>query len=103
VGCRGRRRRGHRAVAAIEAADRGASVLVLEATGSPGGNTRISGGTIRLVHDATGAAEHLVALAQMATPRSVIDAFVSGMTRSTSGSADTAASCRCAPNPPGGS
>lgn len=65
------------AVAAIEAVDRDASVLVLEATSHPGGNTQISGGTIRLISDATMAVEHLVHLAQGATPRAVIETFVS--------------------------
>lgn len=67
------------AVAAIEAADNGASVLILEATSSPGGNTQISGGTIRLIDDPDMAIEHLVHLAQGATPRTVIEAFVFGM------------------------
>lgn len=67
------------AVAAIEAADRGASVLILEATTCMGGNTQISGGTIRLIDDPPMAVEHLVHLAQGATPRAVIEAFVSGM------------------------
>jgi succinate dehydrogenase/fumarate reductase flavoprotein subunit len=67
------------AVAAIEAADCGASVLILEATLCPGGNTQISGGTIRIIDDPRMAVEHLVHLAQGATPTAVIEAFVSGM------------------------
>ena len=67
------------AVAAIEAADRGASVLMLEAAAHPGGNTQISGGTIRLIDDPDMAVEHLCHLAQGATPRAVIESFVSGM------------------------
>ncbi len=67
------------AVAAIEAADRGASVLIVEAMASPGGNTQISGGTIRLVADAPMAVEHLMHLAQGATPRAVMEAFITGL------------------------
>ena len=67
------------AVAAIEAADNDASVLILEATSCPGGNTQISGGTIRLIDDPQMAVEHLVHLAQEATPRPVIKSFVDGM------------------------
>lgn len=66
-------------VAAIEAADLGASVLVLEATDCPGGNTQISGGTIRLIDDPPMAVEHLVHLAQGATSRPVIQSFIDGM------------------------
>lgn len=66
-------------VTAIEAADRGASVLILEATDCPGGNTQISGGTIRLIDDPPMAVEHLVHLAQGATPRPVIESFIEGM------------------------
>ena len=71
---------GSGAVAAIEAADQGASVIILEATEAPGGNTQIAGGTIRLVEDPKRAAEHLEHLVQGATPRPVIEAFLSGMT-----------------------
>lgn len=67
------------AVAAIEATDNGASVLVLEATSNPGGNTQISGGSIRLVDNPQMAIEHLVHLAQDATPRAVIETFIDGM------------------------
>ena len=68
------------AVAAIEATDNGASVLILEATSAPGGNTQISGGTIRLIDDPKMAVEHLASLAQDATPLSVIQTFIDGMT-----------------------
>ncbi len=67
------------AVAAIETVDRGSSALVLEATSSPGGNTQISGGTIRLIGDPQMAVEHLSHLVQGATPRPVIQSFVDGM------------------------
>jgi succinate dehydrogenase/fumarate reductase flavoprotein subunit len=64
------------AAAAIEARDRGASVLILEKMDHPGGSTQESGGTVRLVSDRHGTAEHFYALAQGSTPRDVIDAFV---------------------------
>ncbi|HVB05558.1 MAG TPA: FAD-dependent oxidoreductase [Acidimicrobiales bacterium] len=70
---------GSGAVAAIEAHDLGASVVVLEKTESPGGSTQASGGTIRTVTDRAGTASHFFALAQGATPRPVIDAFVEGL------------------------
>ena len=67
------------ATAAIEAADRGASVIILDKMSSPGGSTQESGGTVRLVKDRQGTAEHFWHLAQKATPREVIDAFVDGL------------------------
>lgn len=67
------------ATAAIEAAEHGARVVVLEAAAWPGGNTQVSGGTIRLIEDEAAAAYHLELLAQGATPRRVIDAFLRGL------------------------
>lgn len=67
------------AVAAIEAADRGASVVILEAAAFPGGNTQVSGGTLRLIDDRAKTTEHLLHLAQGATPAAVIEAFVAGL------------------------
>lgn len=65
--------------AAVEATDRGASVLVLEKAEHAGGSTHYSGGTIRLISDPEGAVEHYLALAQGATPREPIEAFVKGL------------------------
>ena len=70
---------GSGAVAAIEAAEQGASVLVLEKTDTLGGSTQESGGSIRLVDDAEGSAEHYLALTQGTTPRDVIDAYINGL------------------------
>lgn len=68
------------AAAAIEAKDRGASVLILEKMSTPGGSTQESGGTIRLVTDRQGTIEHFWHLSQGATPHDVIEAFVDGLT-----------------------
>jgi len=65
--------------AAIEATDLGASVLVLEKADHAGGSTHYSGGTVRLIADPEGAVEHYFALAQGATPREPIEAFVEGL------------------------
>jgi succinate dehydrogenase/fumarate reductase flavoprotein subunit len=65
--------------AAVEATDLGASVLVLEKAEHAGGSTHYSGGTIRLIADQEGAVEHFFALAQGATPREPIEAFVKGL------------------------
>lgn len=65
--------------AAIEAADRGARVLVLEKNDQAGGSTHYSGGTIRMIKDAEGAVEHYLALSQGATPVEPIQSFVDGL------------------------
>ena len=65
--------------AAIEAADLGASVLVLEKMQSVGGSTQESGGTIRTLNDRAGAIEHYTRLAEGTTPEEVIEAFVDGV------------------------
>ena len=70
---------GSGAVAAIEATERGASVVVLEKTDNPGGSTQESGGTVRTLHDKDGAAEHYWKLTQGSTPREVMDAFAVGL------------------------
>jgi succinate dehydrogenase/fumarate reductase flavoprotein subunit len=67
------------ASAAIEAADLGASVLILEKTFTPGGSTEQSGGNIRLVLDREGSIEHYWSLCQGATPKEIIEAFVDGL------------------------
>jgi succinate dehydrogenase/fumarate reductase flavoprotein subunit len=67
------------ATAAIEAAELGASVLVLEKTGVSGGNTQDSGGSFRLIVDRKGAIEHFWSLCQGTTPRDVIEVFIDGL------------------------
>jgi len=67
------------AAAAIEANDRGASVLVVEKMATAGGSTEVSGGSLRLVVDAEAAKEHLEHLSGGTTPREVIDAFVEAL------------------------
>jgi len=67
------------AAAAIEATDRGASVIVLEKADHPGGSTNVSGGTVRLIDDPDGAVEHYLALSQGTTDRESIQAFVDGL------------------------
>lgn len=67
------------AATAIEATDLGAKVIVLEKADHAGGSTHYSGGTIRLIADPEGAVEHYLALAQGATPREPIEAFVKGL------------------------
>lgn len=70
---------GSGATAAIEAAERGRRVLVLEKADTPGGSTQESGGSLRLVTDRDGTVAHYWALTQGTTPRDVIDAFVAGL------------------------
>lgn len=70
---------GSGAATAIEAAERGCRVLVLEKADTPGGSTQESGGSLRLVTDRAGTAAHYWALTQGTTPREVIDAFVDGL------------------------
>jgi succinate dehydrogenase/fumarate reductase flavoprotein subunit len=67
------------AVAAIEAADAGAQVLVLEKRDEGGGSTRESGGSLRLVNDAEQAARHFMQLNQGTTPRDIVDSFITGV------------------------
>jgi succinate dehydrogenase/fumarate reductase flavoprotein subunit len=64
------------AAAAITAHDAGAQVLLLEKNGSGGGNTRISGGSIRTYTDRAKAVEYTHALCEGATDVDIIRAFV---------------------------
>jgi len=64
------------ATAAIATHDLGASVVVVEKSTHPGGNTEQSGGSIRTVTDAPAMAEHFFHLAQGTTPRTVMASFV---------------------------
>lgn len=72
---------GSGATAAIEATERGCSVLVLEKMDTPGGSTQESGGSLRLVTDQEGTSAHYCALTQGATPKDVIDTFVDGLVK----------------------
>jgi succinate dehydrogenase/fumarate reductase flavoprotein subunit len=67
------------AAAAIEAAELGASVIILEKTQSIGGSTQESGGTIRTLNDRAGAIAHYMWLAEGTTPQDVIEAYVDGV------------------------
>ena len=67
------------AAAGIEAADRGASVLVLEKMDFPGGSTMVSGGTIRVIADRDRALDHYRALAQGSTPDDVFVTYIDGL------------------------
>jgi succinate dehydrogenase/fumarate reductase flavoprotein subunit len=64
------------AAAAITAHDAGARVIVLEKGGAGGGNTRVSGGSIRTYADKSKAIEYTHALCEGATDLDVIRAFV---------------------------
>lgn len=67
------------AAAAIEATDRGASILVLEKMDYAGGSTQVSGGTIRVIADKEHALDHYRALAQGSTPDDVFAAYIDGL------------------------
>ena len=62
--------------AAIEAADQGARVLILEKASTGGGSTCESGGTLRIIADRERAVDHYVVLADQNTPADVIETFV---------------------------
>lgn len=64
------------AAAALAAIDAGAKVLILEKNPEGGGNTRYSGGTIRTYLDLEKAIDHIEALCEGTTERSVVEAFV---------------------------
>lgn len=64
------------AAAAITAHDAGAAVLILEKNASGGGNTRISGGSIRTYADHAKAVEYTHTLCEGATDLEIIRAFV---------------------------
>lgn len=67
------------AAAAIEAADAGASVLIVEKSDEPGGTTRMAGGNIRSVLDAAKMVAHIEALSDGTTDRASIEAHVQGL------------------------
>lgn len=64
------------AAAAITAHDAGAKVLILEKNASGGGNTRISGGSVRTYADHAKAVEYIHTLCEGATDLEIIRAFV---------------------------
>jgi succinate dehydrogenase/fumarate reductase flavoprotein subunit len=66
------------ASAAIEAHDRGASVVILEKAESGGGTTQESSGNIRVIADQQKAANHYCALTLGSTPLSMMKTFASG-------------------------
>jgi succinate dehydrogenase/fumarate reductase flavoprotein subunit len=67
------------AVAAIEAHDSGADVLLIEKMPDPGGISITSGGNVRTVADVEEGFRHLRALASGTTPDSVLRALAVGM------------------------
>jgi succinate dehydrogenase/fumarate reductase flavoprotein subunit len=67
------------AAAAIEAADAGGRVLVVEKFGEGGGTTRMAGGNIRSVENAGEMIAHLDALTDGTTDRASIEAHVQGL------------------------
>ena len=67
------------AVAAIEAHDAGASVMILEKTDEGGGNTCESGGSVRLLDDINKAADHFYAMTLGTTPKPVMSTFAEEM------------------------
>ncbi len=64
------------AAAAIEAHDLGAHVVVVEKNAQPGGNTKVSGGSMRAYTEREAAIEYINAVCEGTTPRDVIAAFV---------------------------
>jgi succinate dehydrogenase/fumarate reductase flavoprotein subunit len=67
------------AVAAIEAHDAGADVLLIEKMPDPGGISITSGGNVRTVDDAEAGFRHLQATCAGTTPDSVLRALAAGM------------------------
>jgi succinate dehydrogenase/fumarate reductase flavoprotein subunit len=67
------------AVAAIEAHDAGADVLLIEKMPDPGGISITSGGNVRIVEDAEEGFRHLQATNAQTTPDSVLRALAAGM------------------------
>jgi succinate dehydrogenase/fumarate reductase flavoprotein subunit len=67
------------AVAAIEAHDTGASVLIIEKMPDPGGISITSGGNVRIVEDAELGFRHLKATSGGTTPDDVLRALAAGM------------------------
>ena len=68
------------AVAAIEAGDAGARVLLVEKMSYPGGISICSGGNIRIADDADKALNYLKATSAGTTPDDVLEALARGMT-----------------------
>lgn len=69
------------AVAAIEAHDAGASVMVIERADEGGGSTRESGGSLRIITDLEQAVTHFRTLTFGSTPEPVLRAFAEGCLR----------------------
>src|ERR1700681_4367842 len=67
------------AVAAIEAHEAGADVLLIEKMPDPGGISITSGGNVRTVEDVEEGLAHLRATSGGTTPDSVLRAFAVGM------------------------
>ncbi len=67
------------AVAAIEAHDAGADVLLIEKMPDPGGISITSGGNVRIVEDAEEGLRHLQATSAGTTPDPVLQALAAGM------------------------
>ncbi|MDR5760606.1 FAD-dependent oxidoreductase [Caballeronia sp. LZ035] len=67
------------AVAAIEAADAGARVLLVEKMRSPGGITLVSAGGVRIAFDRDAAWQYLNETCGQRTPAAVLDALADGM------------------------
>ena len=67
------------AVAAIEAHDAGADVLLIEKMPDPGGISITSGGNVRIVEDAEEGFRHLQATNAATTPDPVLRALAAGM------------------------
>lgn len=67
------------AAAAIEAADAGANVLIVEKFRDGGGTTRMAGGNIRSVRDAGQMVAHIEALTDGVTDYASIEAHVAGL------------------------
>src|ERR1700721_3046906 len=67
------------AVAALEAREAGADVLLIEKMPDPGGISITSGGNVRIVADAEAGFRHLQATNAGTTPDSVLRALAAGM------------------------
>jgi len=69
---------GSGAVAALAAAEAGATVAIVEKSPRGGGNTQEAGGSLRKIADADLAARYFEQLANGGTPADLIEAFVAG-------------------------
>jgi succinate dehydrogenase/fumarate reductase flavoprotein subunit len=90
------------AAIAVEAHDLGARVLIVEKTPTPGGNTKVSGGTIRTYLDRDAAIDYIEAVCEGTTPRDVIAAFVDESARNEEWFAKLGASLQSADPRPAG-